>query len=182
MNVSERDLVRTAHGGDEDAFRHLVELRRPALLAHCRRMLGSRLEAEDALQDTLFHAWRGLSAYHGRGALRRWLYRIATNVCLDAIAERPKRGLPIDDGGRDGAREDLPRCARGVEPPPDQLAAEDGYSVLDARYEQREAVEHAFVMALRLLPPRQRVVLVLRDVLGFSAKEVARSLAITASR
>jgi RNA polymerase sigma-70 factor, ECF subfamily len=180
MNVTERELTETAHTGDENAFRHLVETHRTALLAHCNRMLGSPHDAEDALQDTLLHAWRGLSDFEGRSALRRWLYRIATNACLDAIARRPQRVLPIDHGRRDGAaQEALSADAPWMEPPPGQLCLEDGYAAPDARYEQREAVELAFVMALRHLPPRQRAVLVLRDVLGFSAKEVSQSLGMT---
>ena len=180
MNVKERELIETAHNGDENAFRHLVEIHRGALLAHCYRMLGSPQDAEDALQDTLLRAWRGLSDFDGRGALRGWLYRIATNACLDAIARRPQRVLPIDHGRPDGAaQEALSADAPWMEPPPDQLVLEDGYAAPDARYEQREAVELAIVFALRHLPPRQRAVLVLRDVLGFSAKEVSRSLGMT---
>jgi RNA polymerase sigma-70 factor, ECF subfamily len=168
-----------AHHPDEDAFRGLVETHRGALFAHCYRMLGSLQDAEDALQDTLLHAWRGLSGFDGRSELRWWLYRIATNACLDAIARRPKRVVPIAHGQRDGAaRESPPADALWMERFADQLGAEDGY-VTEARYEQREAVELAFVMALQHLPPRQRAVLVLRDVLGFSAKEVSRSLRTT---
>jgi RNA polymerase sigma-70 factor, ECF subfamily len=176
----ERELVKAAHDGDEDAFRHLVETHRGALLAHCNRMLRSPHDAEDALQDTLLHAWRGLSSFDGRGALRKWLYRIATNACLDAIARRPKRVLPIDHGRRDGAVQGAHSAeALWIESPPDQLVSDNGYAAPEARYEQREAVELAFVMALRHLPPRQRAVLVLRDVLGFSAKEVSQSLGLT---
>jgi RNA polymerase sigma-70 factor, ECF subfamily len=169
-----------AHDPDEDAFRGLVETHGAALFAHCYRMLGSRQDAEDALQDTLLYAWRGLSGFNGRSGLRWWLFRIATNACLDAIARRPKRVLPIAEGPRDRAlREALPADALWMELYPDQLPGpEDGYAP-ESRYEQREAVELAFVMALQHLPPRQRVVLVLRDVLGFSAKEVSRSLRTT---
>src|SRR5262245_61349825 len=122
MNVTEHELIETANNGDEHAFRRLVETHRPALLAHCYRMLGSPHDAEDALQDTLLHAWRGLSDFDGRSALRRWLYRIATNACLDAIARRPKRILRIDLGQRDGAgRNALPADAPWMELAPDQL-------------------------------------------------------------
>jgi RNA polymerase sigma-70 factor, ECF subfamily len=180
-NVTERELLKAAHNGDEDAFRHLVEPHRTALLAHCYRMLGSLDDAEDALQDTFLHAWRGLSGFDGRSALRRWLYRIATNASLDAIARRPKRVLPMDYGPRDGAaRRTLPADAQWMEPYPDQLLGlEDGYAAPEARYELREGVELAFVIALQHLPPRQRAALVLREVLGFSAKEVSRSLGTT---
>jgi RNA polymerase sigma-70 factor (ECF subfamily) len=172
--------VSAAHSRDEDAFRALVETHRAALFAHCYRMLGSLQDAEDALQDTLFNAWRGLSGFDGRSGLRWWLYRVATNTCLDAIARRPKRVLPIARGPRDGAaREGLSADALWMELYPDQLLGpEDGYAT-EASYEQREAVELAFVMALQHLPPRQRAVLVLRDVLGFSAKEASRSLRTT---
>src|SRR5262245_50142804 len=177
MSVAERELINTAHNGNENAFRHLVETHRAGLLAHCWRMLGSRDDAEDALQDTLLRAWRGLSAFDGRGAFRGWLYRIATNACLDAIARRPKRVLPIDCGRREDAA--FSTDALWMELPPDQLRLEDGYAAPEARYEQREAVELALVMALQHLLPRQRAVLVLRDVLGFSAKEVSQALSMT---
>ena len=177
-SMSERELLGAARGGDEDAFRRLVEPHRTALHAHCYRMLGSLYDAEDALQDALLRAWRGLSGFDGRSALRRWLYRIATNACLDAIARRPKRVLPIDYGPADevGFGE---RVADAVwlEPYPDEmLGLEQGYAAPEARYEQREAVELAFVAALQHLPARQRAVLVLREVLGFSAKEVSETL------
>jgi RNA polymerase sigma-70 factor, ECF subfamily len=179
-NVAERGPL-AAHDGGEEAFRHLVETHRAALLAHCYRMLGSLDEAEDALQDTLLHAWRGLSGFDGRGALRRWLYRIATNACLDAIARRPKRVVPIDYWPRDGAAPGaLPADALWMELYQDQaLIHGDEYAAPESRYEQREAIELAFVMALQHLPPRQRVVLVLREVLGFSAKEVSQLLGTT---
>jgi RNA polymerase sigma-70 factor (ECF subfamily) len=179
--AAECELLEAARNGDEDAFRHLVEINRTVLLAHCYRMLGSLEEAEDALQDTLLNAWRGLSGFDGRCALRRWLYRIATNACLDAIARRPKRVLSIDDWPRDGAAQAVVSAgAPWVEPCSDQLLdIEDGCATPQTRYEQREAVGLAFVMALQHLPPRQRAVLVLREALGFSAKEVAQSLGMT---
>jgi RNA polymerase sigma-70 factor, ECF subfamily len=182
--VAERQLLDAACGGDEDAFRRLVEPHRAELHAHCYRMLGSLHDAEDALQDALLRAWRGLGKFDGRSALRRWLYRIATNICLDALARRQKRVLPIDygppaDGGADEDGEPLADSV-WVEPYPDEaLGLEDGYAAPEARYEQREAVELAFVAALQHLPPRQRAVLVLREVLGFSAKEVSESLGTT---
>jgi RNA polymerase sigma-70 factor (ECF subfamily) len=141
-------------------------------------MLGSLPDAEDALQDTLLHAWRGLSGFEGRSTPRRWLYRIATNACLDAIARRPRRVLPIEHWPRDGrVQAARPADAEWMEPYADQLPGlEDGFAGPEARYEQREAVELAFVMALEHLTSRQRAVLVLREVLGFSAREVSRSL------
>jgi RNA polymerase sigma-70 factor (ECF subfamily) len=180
-DARERELLEAAHKGDEDAFRRLVETHRAALLTHCRRMLRSPDDAEDALQDTLLRAWRGLSGFDGRCALRGWLYRIATNVCLAAIARRPNRVLPIDHGPRYGAEQGaIPADALRMEPDPDQLfGLADAYAAPDARYERREAVELAFVMALERLTPRQRAVLVLREVLGFSAREVSQSLGTT---
>jgi RNA polymerase sigma-70 factor (ECF subfamily) len=179
--LTEQELLEAACGGDEDAFRRLVEPHRSRLHAHCYRMLGSVHDAEDALQDALLRAWRGLCGFDGRSSFRRWLYRIATNACLDAIARRPKRVLPIDYGppaDPDASEPGEPLVEPvWVEPYPDEmLGVEDGYAAPAARYEQREAVELAFIAALQHLPPRQRAVLVLREVLGFSAKEVAEAL------
>jgi RNA polymerase sigma-70 factor (ECF subfamily) len=179
--LSEQELLEAACGGDEEAFRALVEPHRAALHAHCYRMLGSLHDAEDALQDALLRAWRGLCGFGGRSTFRRWLYRITTNACLDALARRPKRVLPIDYGPAASADADEPGepLTRSVwlDPYPDEvLGLEDGYAGPAARYEQREAMELAFVAALQHLAPRQRAVLILREVLGFSAKEVAESL------
>src|ERR687894_3332875 len=172
-----------AFANDEAAYRRLVEPHRRELHAHCYRMLGSVQDAEDALQDALLRAWRGLPRFEGRSSPGSWLYRIATNACLDAIARRPKRVLPIDygppsaPGHRPGGRLD---DSVWIEPYPDvHLGLEDGYASPDARYEQRESVELAFVAALQHLPPRQRAVLILREVLGFSAAEVAEALDTT---
>ena len=146
-------------------------------------MLGSLHDSDDALQETLFRAWRALPRFGGRGLLRPWLYRIATNVCLDALARRPKRSLPIDHGrpAEPGDDQGAPLAeAVWVEPYPDQeLGLEPGYATPEARYEQREAVELAFIAALQHLRARQRAVLILRDVLGFSAREVAEQLDTT---
>jgi RNA polymerase sigma-70 factor, ECF subfamily len=179
----EQQLLDAARGGDQDAFRRLVEPHRTALLAHCYRMLGSLHDAEDALQDTLLRAWRGLSGFEQRRPLRPWLYRIATNASLDVIGKRPKRVLPIDHAAAADADAGpgKPIVERiWLEPFPDeQLGVEDGYAAPEARYEQRESVELAFVAALQHLPARQRAVLLLREVLGFSAREVAEYLETT---
>src|SRR5918995_3747743 len=182
-NARERELLVAARANDEIAFQRLVEPLRGELHAHCYRMLGSVHDAEDALQDALLRAWRSLARFEGRSSLRSWLYRIATNTCLDVIARRPKRVLPIDYGPpadpHDGPGEPLVESV-WVEPYPDErLGVEDGYASPEARFEQRESVELAFIAALQLLPPLQRAVLVLREVLGFSAKEVAQTLEST---
>src|SRR5437588_931009 len=175
--------IDAAKGGDERAFAELVEPFRRELHAHCYRMLGSLQDAEDALQETLLRAWRGLTRFEGRSSLRSWLYRIATNTCLDVIGRRPKRVLPIDYGPAAD-----PHQAPGeplvesvwVEPYPDEtLGLEDGLAAPEARYEQREGVELAFIAELQHLPATQRAVLILREVLGFSAREVADSLDTT---
>jgi RNA polymerase sigma-70 factor, ECF subfamily len=179
----ERRLLEAARAGDHGAFGRLVEPHRAELHAHCYRMLGSLHDAEDALQDTLLRAWRGLPRFEGGSPLRPWLYRIATNACLDVIAKRPKRVLPIDHGlpvGAD-AGPGAPLSERvWLEPYPDEpLGLADGFAAPEARYEQRESVELAFIAALQHLPARQRAVLILREVLGFSAREVAQSLETT---
>src|ERR671914_1291045 len=181
--MHEGELLDAARSGDERAFRRLVELHRRELHAHCYRMMGSLHDAEDALQDALLRAWRGLPRFEGRSSPGSWLYRIATNACLDAIARRPRRVLPIDYGPPSSGGDD-PGGPLGdsvwIEPYPDErLALEDGYASPDARYERREAVELAFIAALQHLPARQRAVLILRDVLGFSAKEVGMALETT---
>jgi RNA polymerase sigma-70 factor, ECF subfamily len=160
-------LLEAACGGDDEAFRRLVEPYRSPLQAHSYRMLGSLHDAEDAVQEALLRAWRGLCGFDGRSALRTWLFRIATNTCLDTIARRPKH-------------RDWPAESVREEPYPDEtLAFEDGFATPEARYQQREAVELAFAAALQHLPPRQRAVLILRDALSLSAKEVSKSLGTT---
>jgi RNA polymerase sigma-70 factor, ECF subfamily len=176
----ERELLEAARDGDEDAYRRLLEPYRGELHAHCYRMLGSLHDAEDALQDASLRAWRGLARFEGRSTLRSWLYTIATNTCLNSIARRPKRVLPIDYGPpadpHKGVGEPLVESV-WIEPYPDeQLGVEDGYATPEARYELRESVELAFVAALQHLPPSQRAVLICREVLGFSAREAAEAL------
>jgi RNA polymerase sigma-70 factor, ECF subfamily len=183
VTTQERELLDAARNGDENAFRRLVEPLRGELHAHCYRMLGSLHDAEDAYQEVLLRAWRALGRFEGRSTLRSWLYTIATNTCLNLIAKRPKRVLPIDYGPATDPH-DRPGApvveSVWIEPYPDEsIGIEDGLAAPDARYELRESVELAFVAALQHLPPNQRAVLILREVLGFSAKEVAESLETT---
>jgi RNA polymerase sigma-70 factor (ECF subfamily) len=181
--AGETALLAAARGGDEDAFARLIASYRPELHAHCYRMLGSVHDAEDALQETLLRAWRGLPKFEGRSSVRSWLYTIATNTSLNAIARRPKRVLPIDYGPATDPHDGLGMPVTEtvwIEPYPDEtLGIEDGPAAPEARFEQRESLELAFVAALQLLPATQRAVLILREVLGFSAKEVAETLETT---
>jgi RNA polymerase sigma-70 factor (ECF subfamily) len=181
--MSEQELIDSARAGDERAYDRLVEPHRAELRAHCYRMLGSAHDAEDALQDTLLRAWRGLARFEGRSSLRSWLYTIATNACLKAMQRRPKLVLPIDYGPPADPHDALGQPlleSVWVEPYPDEgLGVADGLAGPEARYEQRESVELAFIAALQYLPARQRAVLILRDVLGFSAREVAHALETT---
>jgi RNA polymerase sigma-70 factor, ECF subfamily len=183
MTNNEEQLLDAARHGDERAFSQLIGSHRAALHAHCYRMLGSFQDAEDALQEALLSAWRALPRFEGRSSLKSWLYRIATNACLKAIERRPKRVLPIDYGPAADPHGPLGQPlveSVWLEPYPDTgIELEDGLASPDARYEQRESVELAFVAALQHISARQRAVLILRDVLGFSAKEVADTLEMT---
>ncbi len=168
---STRDELDRARAGDDDAFTRLVEPLRGELHAHCYRMLGSAHDADDALQDALLRAWRGLARFEGRSSLRSWLYTVATRTCLDVVEHRGRRALPVDLG---------PASERAVigDPAWADVAwlgpyPDAGLSGPGARYEQREAVELAFVAALQHLPGNQRAALVLFEVLGFSAAEIA---------
>ncbi|HEY1358534.1 MAG TPA: sigma-70 family RNA polymerase sigma factor [Thermoleophilaceae bacterium] len=179
--TQERDLLEAARGGDEGAFERLVQSYRGELHAHCYRMLGSVHDAEDALQEAMLRAWRGLGRFEGRSSLRSWLYTIATNSSLTAIERRPKKVLPIDYGPASDPHGDglglPPTESVWVEPYPDEaVGLEDGYASPEARFEMRESVELAFVAALQNLPANQRAALILREVLGFSAQETADML------
>jgi RNA polymerase sigma-70 factor (ECF subfamily) len=176
------DLITRARAGDGDAFRMLVEPHRRELQVHCYRMLGSFQDAEDALQDTLLAAWQGLSGFGGRASLRTWLYRIATNRCLNAL--RSARRRPAKAWSNPEVEPPEPTRLGEVvwlEPFPDALLAgtTDVPAGPEGRYEQTEAISLAFVTALQVLPARQRAVLILRDVLGYHAHEVADMLGST---
>lgn len=179
----EDELLGAAQSGDEGAFTRLVDSYRDELGAHCYRMLGSLHDSEDAVQESMLRAWRGLAKFEGRSSLRSWLYTIATNTCLNAIEKRPKRVLPVDYGPaadpHDGPGQPIVESV-WIEPYPDEtLGVEDGLEAPEASYERRESVELAFIAALQLLPPNQRAALILREVLGYSAKEVAETLETT---
>jgi RNA polymerase sigma-70 factor (ECF subfamily) len=177
QDVAGGSLVAAAQGGDEAAFEALVGPHRRELHAHCYRMLGSVHDADDVLQEVLLRAWRGLGGFQGRSSVRAWLYRIATNACLNAIESRSRRFLPADVGP---AAADAPVTeAIWIEPYPGTSAhaVDEGGPV--ARYEQRESLELAFVAALQYLPAKQRAALILRDVLGFSARDAAEVLETT---
>jgi RNA polymerase sigma-70 factor (ECF subfamily) len=175
---SERTLVQLALQGDEGAFADLVEVHRGELTAHCYRMLGSFHDAEDAVQDAFLRAWRAMHGFAGRSSVRSWLYAIVTNTALDIAKRRARRELSAAHA---------PAAARGtapgdplnepvwLEPYPDRGLGEAEPSP-EARYEQRESLELAFVVALQHLPPLQRAALILREGAGFSAKQIAAQL------
>src|SRR5437763_4421317 len=161
-DTDQRLLLACARAGDERAFRRLVEPYRHALEVHCYRMLGSAPDAEDLAQETLLRAWRALERFEPRVRFQTWLYRIATNACLDELERRPRRPEPVD-------------------PFPDRPLAEAASPIYDpaARYAIREGMELALLRAIQELPGRQRAVLIFRDVLGWTAPEVADLLEST---
>ena len=160
---SQLALIAGAQAGDERAFRRLVECYRSALEVHCYRMLGSVHDAEDLVQETLLRAWNGLERYERRASVRTWLYRIATNACLDELERRPRRPVPVDPF------------------PDERLGDRHAEPIADpaARYAAREGMELALLAAIQVLPGRQRAILILRDVLGWTAPEVATLLDTT---
>jgi RNA polymerase sigma-70 factor (ECF subfamily) len=155
------DVVAAARSGDESAFAQLVERHRRELQVHCQRMLGSFAEAEDIVQETFLRAWSKRESFQGRSTFRAWLYRIATNACLDAIAKRPVRVLPGDVG--------LAAVA-------DVVAEDDEPHVVVIA---KETIELAFLATIQHLPPKQRAALILRDVLELSANDTAAALDIS---
>jgi RNA polymerase sigma-70 factor, ECF subfamily len=167
-------VVAAARAGDESAFASLVESYRPELQVHCYRMLGSLEDSEDAVQETFLRAWRKRESFQGRSSFRAWLYRIATNACLDALQRNP-RTAPSHDGARP-----VPEVP-WLQPYPDQLL--EGVAPRadepEAELVAKETIELAFIAAIQLLPPRQRAVLISRDVLGWSAAETAALLDIS---
>ncbi len=174
QSAQDADLAR-AREGDDAAFTHLVAPLRQELRAHCYRMLGSVHDAEDAVQEVLVRAWRGLARFEGRSTLRTWLYTVATRACLDIIGARGMRALPVDLGpsSEHAAIDQLPRTDIAWLGPYPDAGLPHGPAGPEARYEQREAVELAFVAACQHLPGNQRAALLLFDVLGFTAAEIA---------
>jgi RNA polymerase sigma-70 factor (ECF subfamily) len=173
-------LLERARAGDGEAFGELVEPHRRELMVHCYRMLGSAQDAEDALQETMLAAWRGLAGFEGRSSVRTWLYRVATSRCLNALRSGSRRPATVP------AWTNTPEPTRlgevpWLEPLPDSAleGLADSAPGPEAQYEASEAISLAFVTALQLLPPRQRAVLILRDVLGYPAREAAGLLDAT---
>ena len=162
--------LEAARDGDERAFARLVEPHRRELRAHCYRMAGSLLDADDLLQESLLRAWRGLASFEGRASLRTWLYKVTTHACLDQLDRKSPRLLPQDMGPASDGRVGPPiEDAAFIEPAPADL------------YERREDVALAFLVALQLLTPKQRAALILRDVVGMEASECAELLGISAA-
>jgi RNA polymerase sigma-70 factor (ECF subfamily) len=180
--VDENELLKRARDGDEAAFGELAESYRGELRAHCYRMLGSVHDAEDTVQNVMLRAWRGLSGFEGRSSVRSWLYSIATNAALDTAGHRSRRELPVDFGPAAALGGEVDAAVMDpvwLEPYPDRWLTGDMSPSPEARYEQRESVELAFMTALQFLPPLQRAVLILREVVGFSAAETASQLGTT---
>lgn len=162
--------LEAARGGDERAFARLVEPHRRELRAHCYRMAGSLLDADDLLQESLLRAWRGLASFEGRASLRTWLYKVTTHACLDQLDRKSPRLLPQDMGPASDGHVGPPiEDAAFIEPAPAEL------------YERREDVALAFLVALQLLTPKQRAALILRDVVGMEASECAELLGISSA-
>lgn len=177
----ESTLLERARNGDERAYEVLIGAHRDELHAHCYRMLASVHDADDAVQDALLRAWKGLAGFEARSSIRTWLFRIATNTSFDLLRKRSRRELPmerrrpVEAGGSPG---EALLDAGWIEPYPDRFV-ESGEKSPHARYEARESLELAFIAVIQNVPPHQRAALILRDVLGFSASEAADLLEMT---
>ena len=176
--------LEAARAGDQESFAKLIEPYRQELLVHCYRILASFEDAEDILQEALLRVWRHLDSFEGRSSLRSWLYKVATNACLDALDTRKSRGLPRELYPRGQPSNPLPLPSPEiiwVEPLPDVLIENQPEMYPEARYDIRESITLAFVAALQKLPGRQRAVLLLRDVLGWDSAEAAATLDMSVS-
>lgn len=173
-----------ARRGNHEEFSHLIGPYRRELQVHCYRLLGSFHDAEDLAQETLLRAWRKLDTYAGRASFRAWLYKIATNACLDELKKRPRRALPQTSHPATSPRAPFaPPIVEPVwlEPYPDEWLPEATAASPEARYSAHEGISLAFLAALQILPPRQRAILILSDVLDWRASEVAELLGLTVS-
>jgi RNA polymerase sigma-70 factor (ECF subfamily) len=181
MTLDETAYLNAARAGDQEAFAQLIEPYRKQLMVHCYRILGSFEDAEDMLQETLVRVWKRLDSFEGRSSLRAWLYKIATNASLDALDSRRVRGLPKELYGRGDPTQPLPAPiqANWVEPLPDEWIDGQPDIYPEAHYEVRESITLAFVTALQKLPGRQRAVILLCDVMGWSSNEAAEILDMT---
>jgi RNA polymerase sigma-70 factor (ECF subfamily) len=183
LTQSDLEKLSAARAGDQREFSQLTEPYRHELQVHCYRLLGSLQDAEDLVQETLLRAWRRLETYEGRASFRAWLYKIATNACLDVLDRRPRRRLPQDlQPATDPTQPPGPPNLDPIwlEPFPDELLAGVEENP-EARYAARESITLAFLAALQILPSRQRAVLILRDVLDWQARETAELLDMTVS-
>ena len=182
MTFDETTYLTAARAGDQEAFAQLIEPYRKQILVHCYRILGSFEDAEDMLQETLVRVWKHLDSFEGRSSLRAWLYKIATNASLDALESRRARGLPKELYARGNPFQPLPPPSQEVnwvEPLPDEWIDGQPDIYPEARYEVRESITLAFIAALQKLPGRQRTVLLLCDVMGWSSNEAAEILDIS---
>ena len=182
MNLDETTHFNAARAGDQEAFAQLMDPYRRQILVHCYRILGSFEDAEDMLQETLLRVWKRLDTFEGRSSLRAWLYKIATNASLDALEGRRVRGLPKELYPSGDPSQPLPlptQVVNWVEPLPDEWIDDQPNIYPEARYEVRESITLAFVAALQKLPGRQRAVLILCDVMGWSSLEAAEILDMT---
>lgn len=182
MTIDEVTYLNAARAGDQEAFTQLVEPYQKQLFVHCYRILGSFEDAEDMLQETLVRVWKHLDSFEGRSSLRSWLYKIATNTSLDALDSRKVRGLPKELYAKGDPTQPLPPPTQEVnwiEPIPDEWIDGQPDIYPEARYEVRESITLAFIAALQKLPGRQRAVLILCDVMGWSSNEAAEILDMT---